>query len=1064
MHKIKLACILAIALLSTQMISTQIIRFDVTPTASAQAPNRIVLPFRTSWENDPSNAIGHTNMVDWKTNDFYGYYGPGYSLQPECGWRNNEVTPPSTALGFGDFGSRQLMAAGWFNTSSTYSYCYMDLFDQTPDDYNVVLEPIKLQQYTFINIWYYHAANTCCMIDGELYNPVLNQWSTLRGFNYNGQYIKDQNGVRIHPAARRVDTPNSWQFATFDLSLIYKQDPNWYITKFWIGMDNDPSYGAVQTGPVRTYFDMLYVSYGVNGVANANVGGLIRTNAQVRGSVIAWSWADSAKTGYYDLNLKITDMGWVDNPLWFCPYKLRVNVTGNINNQYINNIDPTGENLTATPDPRVAMVGDWLMDCAFTAMSAAAGPYGLVIDAAVLAGKAVAIAFYQKPDSYTYEWQPAQFGMNMTNECQSTLGEVYVRVTVPAGSQGIAIPVDLYTEIWADAGNGIGQVSGGTISTRLTLYWTTPDVNTSPVSGSPSVTLSHPSFADTTLKHVGNPNGNDCNMHVSLNGQGPEAFVSPYGSLSIEYSGNIWARPGAPGNVMFAVIGMGNTPLDTTNAMGPGVYPGQSYDRTYTFNIPYSYGVYYLYGIAAAVNTADQAKQQYIDIPGMRFLVGVITVGSAGPVVFLHGTPYAGSFPFTVTASITPPPCYLLSPQTTINGNTYYAYAYLKDALGNTVGSRYYMNLVQNSAPTQSNDTGGVYTCSYPLSTVTPNAYYSVVVHVDSTNGKSNEASTTIYYYNNVPCVPSPLTGSMYGSAYTYRLSTTTGDPDGDYIYYQIDWGDSPTWPTYGPYFSGTTITVMHTWGAMTSYTVRVRGGDVVGAWSDWATSTINIHNPTLSISVSGSGSTNSSTQSYPYGTNVAVKATASSGYYFAYWYLDGSTSTSNPITVTMNGDHSLTAYFYSNGGGGGGCPILYTYDGKNYQCEGLLNIHNAAGIDVTTNHTLTYTPGQVGGVYNFEFIEHPETISHIDQVKLYAVLQDGRTVTLPLVWAWQSEYGNVLPQLLFADGWKTIEYGANWNNGVSQSIQMKFLALPSNVKVKAFIFQIKGCNVIIKN
>jgi hypothetical protein len=222
---------------------------------------------------------------------------------------------------------------------------------------------------------------------------------------------------------------------------------------------------------------------------------------------------------------------------------------------------------------------------------------------------------------------------------------------------------------------------------------------------------------------------------------------------------------------------------------------------------------------------------------------------------------------------------------------------------------------------------------------------------------------------------------------------------------------------------------------------------------------------PWLTISSGYGGTTNPTPQTcpYSYGTQVTVTALASSGYYFAYWYLDGSTNTSNPITVTMTADHSLTAYFYSNSGGGGGCPILYTYDGKNYQCEGLLNIHNPAGVDVTTNHTLTYVPGRVNGVYEFEFIEHPETVSHIDQVKLYAILQNGKTVNLPLIYAWHSEYGNVLPQLLFADGWKTIEYGAKWNNGVSQSIQMKFLALPSKAKIKAFIFQITGCNMFYK-
>lgn len=104
-------------------------------------------------------------------------------------------------------------------------------------------------------------------------------------------------------------------------------------------------------------------------------------------------------------------------------------------------------------------------------------------------------------------------------------------------------------------------------------------------------------------------------------------------------------------------------------------------------------------------------------------------------------------------------------------------------------------------------------------------------------------------------------------------------------------------------------------------------------------------------------------------------------------------------------------------------------------------------------------------GTYRLQLVEHPQTISHIDQVKLYAILADGKTVKLPLIWiwAWHSEYGNVLPQLLFSDDRKVDEVGANWNNGVSQLIDLKFAAPPS-IKATAFIFQIEGNNIIAKS
>lgn len=161
-------------------------------------------------------------------------------------------------------------------------------------------------------------------------------------------------------------------------------------------------------------------------------------------------------------------------------------------------------------------------------------------------------------------------------------------------------------------------------------------------------------------------------------------------------------------------------------------------------------------------------------------------------------------------------------------------------------------------------------------------------------------------------------------------------------------------------------------------------------------------------------------------------------------------------------GFYNLYVSVYYPSSGGGGCPILYVWNGSKYTCEGLLDIHNPDGVDVITNHTLVTTPAWMNGAYRLRLVEHPQTISHIDQVKLYAILADGKAVKLPLIWAWHSEYGNVLPQLLLSDDWKVDELGADWNDGVSQSIDLKFAA-PPNIKAVAFIFQIEGNNIIAK-
>jgi hypothetical protein len=51
-------------------------------------------------------------------------------------------------------------------------------------------------------------------------------------------------------------------------------------------------------------------------------------------------------------------------------------------------------------------------------------------------------------------------------------------------------------------------------------------------------------------------------------------------------------------------------------------------------------------------------------------------------------------------------------------------------------------------------------------------------------------------------------------------------------------------------------------------------------------------------------------TYTYAYGSSVQVTANGSGHWVFIDWDLDGTLYTTNPITVTMNSDHSLIAYF----------------------------------------------------------------------------------------------------------------------------------------------------------
>ena len=168
------------------------------------------------------------------------------------------------------------------------------------------------------------------------------------------------------------------------------------------------------------------------------------------------------------------------------------------------------------------------------------------------------------------------------------------------------------------------------------------------------------------------------------------------------------------------------------------------------------------------------------------------------------------------------------------------------------------------------------------------------------------------------------------------------------------------------------------------------------------------------------------------------------------------------PVTVS-DGSYTTRDFQLTHSSGGGGCPFLQVWDGSDYVDEGLLSIHNAEGVDVTYEHVLMTVPARVNGAYEFRLVEHPKTISHIDQIQLHAVLEDGTVEELHLMSAQHSEDGNVLNLLLNSDDCRVEEKGAVHNGGTSQSIDLKFTALRPNAKAVGFIFTIEGYNMICK-
>lgn len=211
----------------------------------------------------------------------------------------------------------------------------------------------------------------------------------------------------------------------------------------------------------------------------------------------------------------------------------------------------------------------------------------------------------------------------------------------------------------------------------------------------------------------------------------------------------------------------------------------------------------------------------------------------------------------------------------------------------------------------------------------------------------------------------------------------------------------------------------------------------------------------TLSISATSGGTTNPSPGTYTYGSGSSVTVTAkpNSGYQFWYWVVDGDTTNytpeENPITITMDQDHTLEAHFYYKSM----CPTLFVWNGTDYAEEGALDIH--ADSDVTVQHEIQNTLALTldDGVYKLQLRELDNFTSHIDQVKLLAVYDSGETITCPLINAKHSEDGNVLTELLWSDDVRT-------NTEPNECIGLKFQAPTGEIEIDHFIFVIEGYNM----
>jgi hypothetical protein len=100
---------------------------------------------------------------------------------------------------------------------------------------------------------------------------------------------------------------------------------------------------------------------------------------------------------------------------------------------------------------------------------------------------------------------------------------------------------------------------------------------------------------------------------------------------------------------------------------------------------------------------------------------------------------------------------------------------------------------------------------------------------------------TVVISDNTPPSIPT-ITGPSSGKPGTpYLFNIQSVDPQGQNIYYYVDWGDDSNSLWLGPYASGTTIHITHVWDTKGTYSIKAKAKDTSDLESDWGTLPITI-------------------------------------------------------------------------------------------------------------------------------------------------------------------------------------------------------------------------------
>jgi len=89
---------------------------------------------------------------------------------------------------------------------------------------------------------------------------------------------------------------------------------------------------------------------------------------------------------------------------------------------------------------------------------------------------------------------------------------------------------------------------------------------------------------------------------------------------------------------------------------------------------------------------------------------------------------------------------------------------------------------------------------------------------------------------NTLPSLPT-INGPAEGKAETaYNYTIQAEDPDEDQVYICVNWSDDSGEVCLGPYNSGETVTISHTWQEQGTFIVKAKTQDAYGDESEWQT------------------------------------------------------------------------------------------------------------------------------------------------------------------------------------------------------------------------------------